>query len=309
VNLLFLSGADRAEPWRKRFAELAPELTFIQWPHVPDPAAIDFALVWKYPPGELKRYPNLKLVSSLGAGIDHIVGDPDFPAHVPFVRLVDTSLTEGMVEYALYGVLRHHRQMRDYEAFRREGRWTPLPAPDTKACRVGVAGVGEIGGAVARALKGLGFAVAGWSRTGKGPGGLEMYAGTAAWKPFLARSDILICVLPLTPQTRGILNAEAFAAMPQGSALINIARGRHVVSGDLVQALDSGPLAYALLDVTDPEPLPANHPFWTHPKLEFTPHVASLTNPATAAPQVVENIRAFLAGMPLRNLVDRRQGY
>jgi glyoxylate/hydroxypyruvate reductase len=309
VNLLFLSGADRAEAWRAQFAKLAPDLDFIQWPHVPDPAAIDFALVWKYPPGELKRYPNLKLVSSLGAGIDHIVGDPDFPAHVPFVRLVDSSLTEGMVEYAIYGVLRHHRQMRLYESFQRAGQWKPLPGPDTRSCRVGIAGVGEIGGAIARALKGLDFAVAGWSRTGKGPEGLEMYAGAEGWTKFLGRSDIVICVLPLTQATRGILNKAAFDAMPKGSAVINIARGGHVVSGDLIAALDSGRLGYALLDVTDPEPLPTNHPFWAHPHLEFTPHIASLTNPATAAPQVVENIRAFLAGRPLRNRVDRAQGY
>jgi glyoxylate/hydroxypyruvate reductase A len=309
MKLLFLSGADRAEAWRAQFAKLAPELDFIQWPDVPDPAAIDFALVWKYPPGELKRYPNLKLVSSLGAGIDHIVGDPDFPVHVPFVRLVDTSLTEGMVEYAIYGVLRHHRQMRLYESFQRAGEWKPLPAPDTRTCRVGVAGVGEIGGAVARALQGLGFAVAGWSRSGQGPDGIDMFEGAAGWEPFLARSEILICVLPLTQATRGILNRKAFDAMPKGAAVVNIARGGHIVSGDLVAALDSGRLAYALLDVTDPEPLPAGHPFWTHPKLEFTPHIASLTNPATAAPQVVENIRAFLAGRPLRNRVDRSQGY
>lgn len=309
MKLLFLSGADRAEAWRAQFAKLAPELEFVQWPDVPDPAAIDFALVWKYPPGELARYPNLKLVSSLGAGIDHIVGDPHFPAHVPFVRLVDPSLTDGMVEYAIYGALRHHRQMRQYESFQRAGEWRPLPAPDTKTTRVGVAGVGEIGGAVARALAGLGFAVAGWSRSGDGPEGLEMFAGAAGWKPFLARTDILVCVLPLTDATRGILNAEAFAAMPQGSALINIARGGHVVAADLIAALDSGPVAYALLDVTDPEPLPAIHPFWRHPKIEITPHIASLTNPATAAPQVVENVRAFLNGKPLRNLVDRGQGY
>ncbi len=309
MNLLFLSGADRAEAWRAQFAKLAPDLNFVQWPDVADPAAIDFALVWKYPPGELKRYPNLKLVSSLGAGIDHIVGDPDFPAHVPFVRLVDSSLTEGMVEYAVYGVLRHHRQMRQYEAYRREGKWRPLPAPDTRSCRVGIAGVGEIGGAIARALKGMDFAVAGWSRTGKGPAELEMYAGAEGWRRFLARSDILICVLPLTQATRGILDKAAFDAMPEGSAVINIARGGHIVSADLVAALDSGRLGYALLDVTDPEPLPPGHRFWTHPKLEFTPHIASLTNPATAAPQVVENIRAFLAGRPLRNRVDRSLGY
>jgi glyoxylate/hydroxypyruvate reductase len=309
VNLLFLSGADRAEAWRTEFAKLAPELNFVQWPDVPDPAAIDFALVWKYPPGELKRYPNLKLVSSLGAGIDHIVGDPEFPANVPFVRLVDSSLTEGMVEYALYGVLRHHRQMRDYASFQRAGKWKPLPSPSTSACRVGVAGVGEIGGAIARAVSGLGFAVAGWSRSGTGPDGLRMYAGAEGWTPFLARTDILICVLPLTQATRGILNRAAFDAMPEGSAVINIARGGHVVSADLIAALDSGRLGYALLDVTDPEPLPPDHAFWRHSKLEFTPHIASLTNPVTATPQVVENIRAFRAGQPLRNLVDRRLGY
>lgn len=309
MKLLFLSDSDRAEIWRPVLKRLAPELEFVQWPDVPDPAAIDFALVWKYPPGELKRYPNLKLVSSLGAGIDHLVGDPDFPAHIPFVRLVDPSLTAGMVEYALYGVLRHHRQMREYAAFQREGRWAPLAAPATASRRIGVAGTGEIGGAIAAALRGLGFDVAGWSRSGKGPEGLRMYAGESGWETFLARSDILICVLPLTPATRGILNARAFAAMPKGSAVINIARGGHVADADLVAALDSGHLEYALLDVTSPEPLPAGHPFWTHAKIEITPHIASLTNAETAAPQIVDNIRAFLAGRTLRNLVDRSQGY
>lgn len=309
MKLLFLSESDRAEIWRPVLQRLAPELEFVQWPDVPDPAAIDFAAVWKYPPGELKRYPNLKLVASLGAGIDHIVGDPDFPAHVPFVRLTDPTLTAGMIEYALYGVLRHHRQMRAYAASQREGRWKPMPAPVTASCRVGVAGTGEIGGAVALAVKGLGFDVAGWSRTGRGPEGLRMYAGEPGWIPFLARCDVLICVLPLTEATRGLLNARAFAAMPKGSAVINIARGGHVVAADLVAALDSGHLEYALLDVTAPEPLPPGHAFWAHDKVELTPHIASLTNAETAAPQIVDNIRSYLAGRPLRNLVDRSQGY
>lgn len=309
MKLLFLSESDRAEIWRPVLKRLAPELEFVQWPDVPDPEAIEFAAVWKYPPGELKRYPNLKLVASLGAGIDHLVGDPEFPAHIPFVRLTDPTLTAGMIEYALYGVLRHHRQMRDYAAYQREGRWKPLPAPVTSACRVGVAGTGEIGGAVAQAVKGLGFDVAGWSRTGRGPEGLRMYAGESDWITFLARCDVLICVLPLTAATRGLLNAKAFAAMPKGSAVINIARGGHVVDADLLAALDSGHLEYALLDVTSPEPLPPGHAFWAHDKVELTPHIASLTNAETAAPQIVDNIRSYLAGKPLLNLVDRTQGY
>ena len=174
---------------------------------------------------------------------------------------------------------------------------------------MGVAGTGEIGGAVARAVMGLGFDVAGWSRTGRGPEGLKMYAGDTGWPPFLARSDILICVLPLTAGTRGLLNSRAFAAMPKGSAIINIARGGHVVDADLIAALDAGHLAYALLDVTAPEPLPSEHAFWRHAKIELTPHIASLTNAETAAPQIVDNIRSYLGGRPLKNLVDRTQGY
>jgi glyoxylate/hydroxypyruvate reductase A len=308
VKLLFISSTDRVAPWRAAFAEIAPEIEFIAWPDVPDPAAIEFAAVWKYPPGTLKKFPNLKLVSSLGAGIDHLLGDPDFP-DVPFVRLVDPSLTQGMVEYALWATLRYHRQTLDYEAFQRAGEWHPMEAPDTARRRVGIAGIGEIGGAIAKALAGLGFDVAGWSRSPRALSGVTSFAGADGWLPFLARTEILICVLPLTAATQGVLGKEAFAAMPKGAFLINIARGGHVVDADLVAALDRGQLAHATLDVTAPEPLPAGHPFWAHPKVTLTPHVASLTNPRTAVPQVVDNMRRFLAGRPLVNRVDRANGY
>ncbi len=309
MKLLFLSDNDRADAWRAIIADLAPDIEFVTKDAPVDPASIDFALVWKYPPGALRRYPNLKLVSSLGAGIDHIVGDPDFPAHVPFVRLVDPTLTDGMVEYALWATLRYHRQMVEYEAFQRAGAWHPLPAPRTAERRVGIAGTGEIGGAAARAISALGFDVAGWSRSGRTPDGIAGFAGKAGWLPFLARTDILVCILPLTADTDGILDDAAFAALPKGAFVVNIARGRHVRDAALLAALDSGHLAHATLDVTHPEPLPPDHPYWRHPKVTLTPHIASLTDPRTAAPQVVENIRRFRAGEPLLNRVDRSLGY
>jgi len=309
VKMLFISSTDRVEPWRAAFAQLAPEIEFVAWPDVPDPAAIEFAAVWKYPPGTLKKFPNLKLVSSLGAGIDHILGDPDFPADLPFVRLVDPTLTTGMVEYALWATLRYHRQMVEYEAFQRAADWHPMEAPSTPARRVGIAGIGAIGGAIARTVAGLGFDVAGWSRGGHKLPGIASFAGAEGWVPFLARTDILICVLPLTEATRGILDARAFAAMPAGGFVVNIARGGHVVDADLLAALDRGHLAHATLDVTDPEPLPAGHRFWGHPKITLTPHIASLTDPRTAVPQVVDNFRRFRAGKPLINRVDRANGY
>jgi glyoxylate/hydroxypyruvate reductase A len=309
VKLLFISSTDRVEPWRAAFAEHAPDIEFIALPDVGDPASIEFAAVWKYPPGTLRKFSNLKLVSSLGAGIDHLLGDPEFPADLPFVRLVDPTLTSGMVEYALWATLRYHRQMVEYDAFQRAGEWHPMQAPSTAARRVGIAGIGEIGGAIARAISDLGFDVAGWSRGGHTIPGVASFAGPTSWLPFLARTDILICVLPLTDATRGVLDARAFAAMPKGAFVVNIARGGHVVDGDLLSALDSGHLAHATLDVTSPEPLPAGHPYWSHPRITLTPHIASLTDPRTAVPQVVDNIRRFIAGRPLLNRVDRANGY
>jgi glyoxylate/hydroxypyruvate reductase len=309
MKLLFMSGSDRFPAWHTVLADLAPEIELVDANAPHDPDDIEFALVWQYPPGALKRYRNLRLVSSLGAGIDHLLRDPEFPLGVPFVRLVDPTLTSGMVEYALAATLRYHRQMVEYAGFQARAQWHPLPAPTTSQRRVGVAGVGEIGGAVARAVAGLGFDVAGWSRRAKTALAFPVFAGPDGWKPFLARTDILICVLPLTDATRGLLDAVCFAALPPGAFVVNIARGKHVVAADLLAALDSGHLAHATLDVTDPEPLPGDHPFWRHPRVTLTPHIASLTDPRTAAPQVVANIRNCLAGKPLANVVDRANGY
>src|SRR5581483_5227165 len=196
-----------------------------------------------------------------------------------------------------------------YERFQRERRWKKRATPDIATRRVGVLGIGEIGSACARAVAALGFSVAGWSRTAKHIDGIETFAGAAALPAFLARTDILVCVLPLTAGTRGIIDAKLLAALPRGAYVINIARGAHVVDADLLAALDSGHIAGATLDVFAPEPLPPEHPFWTHPKVLVTPHIASLTNPETASEGIAENLRRLTTGRPLLHLVERDRGY
>jgi glyoxylate/hydroxypyruvate reductase A len=214
-----------------------------------------------------------------------------------------------MVEYTLAAVLRYHRELDLYEGFQREKQWKKRRTPYIAERRVGVLGLGEIGAACARAVAALGFPTAGWSRTAKSVQSIETFSGSAGLRSFLARTDILVCVLPLTAETRGIINAELLAALPKGSHVINIARGAHVVDGDLLAAFDSGQIAGATLDVFAPEPLPENHPFWTHPKVLMTPHIASLTNSDTASACIAENLRRLATGQQLLHLVERNRGY
>jgi glyoxylate/hydroxypyruvate reductase len=309
VALLFLSDSDDPAAWRAALAKRLPGLDMRAWPETGAAADIDAALVWNHPPGELRKYPNLRAVLSLGAGVNHILDDPDLPADVPIARIVDPALATGMAEYAALAVLRYHRNFDAYERSQREQRWKRLPIPITAERRVGVLGLGEIGSACARVIAGLGFPVAGWSRTPKSLAGITNYSGTSGLAPFLAQTDILLCVLPLTAATRGIIDRTALAALPRGAFVINIARGAHVVDDDLIAALDSGHIAGATLDVFAHEPLPRDHRFWNHPKVTLTPHVASITNPDTAADGVAENLRRLRDGNPLLNLVDRARGY
>ena len=309
MALLLKTGSDRGPWWREEFGKALPDLEFRQWPATGRVEDIEFALVWKPEPGFLRTLPRLKVIFSLGAGVDHIFEDPHLPEGVPIVRLVDGELTRQMVEYAVLHTLRFHRQAPEYEAQQRAKRWRELPQKMTNERRVGVMGVGEIGGAVARKLAGFGFDAAGWARTERKIEGVRVYAGQAQLTPFLGRSDIVVCVLPLTPDTTGILNARAFAAMPRGGHVIGIGRGRQLVEADLLAALDSGHLAGAALDVFREEPLPAASPLWAHPKVTVTPHVAAITDPRSALAQVVENIRRVRRGLAPVNVVDPRRGY
>lgn len=309
MAILFKSAFDSAHDWQGELARLLPDQDVRPWPEVGAPEEIEFAIVWAPEPGELECYPNLRAIFSLGAGVDNILSDPDLPAGVPVVRLVDPELTGQMSEYVVLNVLRHHRDFPAYEHFQRKGQWRRLPAPEAAATGVGFMGLGVLGSDAARKLRPFGFRLMGWTRRPRRLKGVRCLHGPEGRNRFLARSDILVCLLPLTPATRGILNAETFAALPQGAAVINCARGAHLVERDLLEALDSGHLSGATLDVFDTEPLPEGHPFWGHPKITVTPHIAGVTLPHSAAERVAANIRRLQKGEPLADVVDLEAGY
>ena len=306
--LLFRSPSDPADEWLAALRRRMPELEVRVWPEVGAPGDIDYALVWASPDGFLHELPGLRVVFSLGAGVDHLVG-PELPERADLVRMVDPALTEGMIEYVLYQVLRHHRHMPSYEHQQAAETWSIHPQRRPGERRVGLLGLGELGGGCARALADLGFDVAGWARSARTIPGVQAVTGTEGLDWLVRRSDILVCLLPLTAATRGILDAELFARMPPGATLINAARGAHLVADDLLVALGEGRIGHAVLDAFVEEPLPAGHAFWQHPRITVTPHMASLTNPETGADHVVSAIRAELAGEPLPHRVDRTRGY
>ena len=251
----------------------------------------------------------MKLIVGLGAGVDHLLGDPLLPREVPIVRLVDPYMTDAMSEYVALSVLRLHRQDLDYLTQQRARVWQEREQKNAVERTVGILGFGTLGQDAGRKLKALGFDVAGWSRATKEIAGFASYAGPAGLDSLLARSEILVCLLPLTAETTGILNEAAFARLPRGAGLVNAGRGGHLVEADLIPALDSGQLSGAVLDVVGEEPLPAGHPFWRHPRIILTPHVAAETHPPTAAPIIREAIRRCEAGLPVENQVDLTRGY
>lgn len=311
MNLMFISNEDRADQWRENMVRELPELNFYTWPDDQDvdKSTIDYVLVWKPAPGIIKQFPNIKAILSLGAGIDGITCDPELPDDKPIVRLVDNSLSQGMTQFAVYWAIHFHRDLDKYRAFEQEKSWKQLPQVDAAHRRVGILGLGELGQSVGRALSGLQFDVAGWSRSEKNIPGVISYHGADGLQAFLKETEILICLLPLTPHTSGIINADLIAQMPKGSVLINLARGGHLVDKDLLEALDSGHLAAAVLDVFHTEPLPPSHPFWDHPKVNVTPHIAALTFPHSGAHYVAQNIQRIERGETPANLIDLDKGY
>ena len=309
MALLIKTDIDRGNAWADALATAYPELTTHTWPYEGDPADIDYALVWQPPEGELKRYPNLKAVFSIGAGIDHLASDPDLPEGVPVVRMVEPGLTAGMSEYVTLAVLNHHRFIHDYVRQRADKVWKEIPQVAAAGRQVGMLGLGVLGRDALEKLAPFGFKLAGWSRTPKSITGINCYHGEEGLQEFLAETDFLVCLLPLTPETEGILGRATFEQLPKGATVINVGRGGHLVEEDLLAALESGHLGGATLDVFGAEPLPQDHPFWTHPRIFMTPHIASMTIPETACQAVVANIHRLEAGEPLRHVVDMARGY
>ena len=308
MSLLYKGVPARGEEWKQRLAERAPELPVHIWPETGDPAAVRYLAVWEPPDDMMTRFPNVEIVFSTGAGVDQF----DFsrlPRHIPLVRMIEPGIAEGMVEYVTLGVLALHRQLIDYIADKADGRWRPIRLVSAARRRVGVLGLGRLGTAACTKLASFGFKVSGWSRSAHAIEGVDCHAGAKALPDFLAQCDILVCLLPLTAETRGFLDARLFAMLPRGASLLNAGRGGHLVQDDLLAALDSGQLSAAFLDVTDPEPLPKGHAFWSHPRILITPHVASMTRPETAADFVIETISLHRQGLPLAGLVDRARGY
>ena len=294
--------------WRREIAAAMPDLEVRIWPDVGDPADIEAAAIIALPPGTLSTFPNLRLIVSLTAGTDSLLRDPDLP-DVPIVRAGDPAGDDMMNETALLHVLRHHRDMPEYLRQQARREWKKLPIKPAAERTVGVMGLGAIGLACAETIASIGFKVAGWVRSQRNVGDIEVFAGREQLGAFLARSEILLNLLPLTPETRGILGAETFKTLPAGAAMINLGRGEHVVEADLMATLDSGHLAGATLDVYPVEPLPSDSPLWAHPKITVMPHVARRLDPVGLASRICAILRDFRAGKPLDQLVDRTRGY
>ena len=308
MNILYLSRVEPAERWIPGLAKLLPHDKFFT-PDAFDAAAIDIALVAKPQEGIAARLANVKLIQSLWMGVDGLLADKTFPHDKPLARLVDPGMVAAMTESVVAHVLDYHRHHHVYRANKAEKKWHRLPQYMAADRTVGILGLGELGTAVAQALLTFGFKVAGWKRRPGQIAAIECFSGSAGMGTMLARCQAVVCLLPLTAETRGVLNAAAFARMPKASCVINVARGPHVVEKDLVAALDSGQLAHAYLDVFDPEPLPAVSPLWAHPGVSITPHTAALTEPRTAMARIVENVERVRAGRAPLNLVDFGAGY
>jgi glyoxylate/hydroxypyruvate reductase A len=312
-GILVASGPWDPQPWAETARALDPDRPVFIWPDLPDPSPIRYVMAWHPPEAALAALPNLEVIFSLGAGVEHILSRSNLP-DVPIARIVSDDLTDRMVEWVTLQVLMHHRQQRRYDRLQRAHRWHELRQPAASEVRVGVMGTGTIGAKAAEMLARLGFQVAGWSRTRKDQPGIESFHGASGLDSFLARTDILVVLLPLTPETRGLLAMPLFRKLARegalgGPALVNAGRGGLQVEADIVAAIRDGVLIGASLDVFETEPLDPASPLWDLDDVVVTPHCAGWSDPAELTRQIMDQIAAFEAGRPLRNVVDRAAQY
>ncbi|MEI4472926.1 2-hydroxyacid dehydrogenase [Frigidibacter sp. MR17.24] len=305
---IYLPNESKIQDWCGMLGDLMPDWQFHALQSVPDPDEVKYCVVWRPETGSMKRFPNLRAIVSIGAGIDHVLADRDLP-DVPIIRTIGTDLTQRMKEYVALHVLRHHRGMPEIQAAQARAEWTPIVVPPATRRRVGVMGLGNLGAEAAKLLAAIGFETVGWSRSGRTVEGVKTYAGAQEFGAFLEGTEILVNLLPLTDETRGILNADTFNRLKRGACVINAARGPHMVDDDLLGALASGQIAAATLDVFHIEPLPSDHPFWGHPQITVTPHIASMIDAATGSRIIAKNLRTFEEAGTVADLADATRGY
>lgn len=308
MSLLLIAKNRDMNSLKEALLEVDPNLDVEIWPRVENKERVTFAVSWNHPEKVLQNYPNLRVVSSLGAGADHLLADQSIAKEIHLIRVIVPSLKDQMAEYVLNAIQNYRLHTARYVDQKREGFWSKHEAIPKSDCVVGVMGLGEMGLAVVDSLLANRFSVIGWSRSKKTIDGVDTFSHDEL-EDFLSKTNILVCLLPLTKETSGTLDLEIFKKMKKPAYLINVARGAHLVEEDLVYALDTGALSGATLDVFEEEPLPSNHLFWNRPKIMITPHVASITDPKEAAGVIVENYKRSLSGMDLLFEVDREKGY
>lgn len=303
--LLICTGRD-PKVWVDAIKAKQPSTKLYVYPEPHDPSEIDYVVTWKHPKGAFNKYPNLEVIASIGAGVDHIICDPEIPRSALITRVIDEQLTRDMSTFVLSLVL---DKMRNISLHHSEKKWNPIPYKTLNDEKIGIMGLGVLGKAAALTLVNNGFQVSGWSKTAKHINGVTTFHGEKGLQTFLKDVSILVCLLPLTSATESILNKELFEQLPKGAYIINVARGEHLVELELLEMLDKEHLSGASLDVFKTEPLPEEHPFWKHPKVHVTPHIASVTDPNKVVSQLMENYKRFQNKEPLKNVVDLKKEY
>lgn len=306
MSILIISPSRDTSQWVAALQEQEPGVRVQVYPEVEDPDSVEFILTWRHPHGVFQNFPKLKVIASMGAGVDHITSDKDLPSEVLITRIIDGKLSEDMAVFVLALVLNHLRNISLHHCSQ---EWKPLPYHRPEEVRIGIMGLGVLGKAAALRLSQNGFKISGWSATRKSVPGVRSYSGEGELGDFLAESQILVCLLPLTSSTESILNRSLFDLLPDNAYLINVARGALLVEQDLIQAILSGKLSGASLDVFCQEPLPEEHPFRREKRIRITPHVASITHPSSVASQVLDNYFRMQQGKPLLHLVQKEKEY
>ena len=309
MRILLYRADGNTEPWVRDFAEVLPGAEMVVWQEGAPEAVCDYAVLWGAPAALLGQLTHVKAIFLAGAGVDAVLKFGDALPDVPIIRLGDAGMGVQMAEYVAHAVLRYFRRFDEYEKQARRGIWTPLALPDKSEFTIGVLGMGMLGRRVIDTMAHFGFPLRGWSRMPKQLPGVACYSGAESLGDFLAGTRVLVCMLPLTPDTSNLLDRATLSLLPQGAYLINVARGAHVAEAELLALIQSGHLAGATLDVFRNEPLPAPHPFWGEPRITITPHISALTVRQDSVRQIAGKIHALENGEPVADVVDRHRGY